>query len=455
MISALVPLGLLACSGGDDDWYRRPRFGDEPTDTFPQFYGRVPKNIVMISMDTFRKDHLDRYGAEGITPFLSAIAEGGVALDDHVQCSNWTYSSTSCTLAGRYGDEAGMIPSLSDDSEPWPVGTPFLARYLGEAGFYSVLVSTNGWLAPKWHNTDGYDEAVVADTGAAWQAYVQGRDRLLTAQRDGRADGQPWMLHVHVVEPHAAYDPPKEYLGGLDGLPPVPWDLANRDQHYDARNDWPALPAAEQELLEAHLRVRYAAELSYLDDELYRIFFDLRARALLDDALVVFWTDHGEAFWEHGYQTHAYGLNAEENDALMFFWAPNIVPAAWDGPTSAIDLVPTLLSLHDLPIPDTVTGTPVGTAPADRPRFAETVSRLGASQAVIRDGWKLIFSYFGDVALYDRNVDPAEAVDLYDPSAPSPEALALWEELRPRIERMAPLVPDFPVSWPDELPGPQ
>jgi arylsulfatase A-like enzyme len=450
MLPALVPLGLFACSGADDGWYHRPRFGDEPTDTFPQFYGRPPKNIVMISLDTFRKDHLDRYGADGVTPFLTAVANGGVVLDDHVQCSNWTFASTSCTLAGRANEEAGMIPSLSDTAAAWLVGTPFLARYLGEAGFFSVLVSTNGWLAPKWRNTEGYDEAVVADSGLGWDAYVDGRDRLLTARRDGRADG-PWMLHVHMVEPHAPYDPPKEYLGGLDALPPAPWDLTIRDDHYAVRDDWPLLSPEDQELLEAHLRVRYAGELSYLDDELYRIFADLQLNALLDDALVVFWTDHGEQFWEHGYQTHAYGLNAEENDALLFFWAPNIVPAAFSGPTTSIDLVPTLLSVLDVPMPDAVTGIPLGEAPADRPRFAESVSRLGASQSVIQDGWKLTFSYTGGVQLFDRNTDPEEAVDLYDPSAPSPEARSLWSALEPQIELMSPLVPEHPVNWPDEL----
>ena len=93
MPSLLASIGLFACTGGGGPWYRPPEFGDEPTDTVPAFYGRVPKNVVMISMDTFRKDHLDRYGGEGATPFLSALADAGVALDDHVQCSNWTFSS--------------------------------------------------------------------------------------------------------------------------------------------------------------------------------------------------------------------------------------------------------------------------------------------------------------------------------------------------------------------------
>src|SRR5262245_59415252 len=108
-----------------------PDYGDERTETFPQFYGWVPHNLLMISMDTFRKDHLDRYGNVGTTPFLSSLADQGVSLDDHVQCSNWTYASTSCTLAGRFNEEAGLTPQLVAGLDPatqkWPIGTPFLA----------------------------------------------------------------------------------------------------------------------------------------------------------------------------------------------------------------------------------------------------------------------------------------------------------------------------------------
>lgn len=450
-LGQVVVVSLFAGCSGNRTYGDGPHFGDEPTDTFPQFLGRPPKNIVMISMDTFRKDRLGRYGGSTVAPFLSAMADAGVVADRHFQCSNWTFASTSCTLAGRHNEEAGMVPNLSDSlAVPWPAGTPFLATYLREAGFYSILVSSNGWLAPEWNNTDGYDEATLAGTGLAWGVYEQARERLDEAMDEGRADR--WLLHVHFVEPHAAYDPPDEYITEEADLPPVPWDLADRDQHYEARDEWPAMSPEDQELLAEHLRIRYDGELSYLDDQVFRIFVDLQRDGLLDDALLVFWTDHGEQFWEHGNQTHAYALTGEEADGLLFFWSPNIVTAAWSEPTSAIDLVPTLLDVYGVPIPPEVTGVPLGQATPDRPVFAATVARLGAAQSVQKNGWKLSFSYFGDLNLYDRNTDPLETTDLYDPAAPSAEALELWADLEPQIEKMEPLVPQYRVDWPDELP---
>jgi arylsulfatase A-like enzyme len=446
---------LLAACTGDSDKQRPDPVDPEPTDTYPQFLGRVPKNIVMISIDTFRRDHLDRYadGSRERAPFLSALADEGVTLDDHVQCSNWTFASMSCTLSGRYNEESSMIPRLSEvDARPWPTGTDFLAGYLGEVGFYSVAVSTNGWFGPEWNGTEGYDQAYVADTGSAWGAYQQARATLDAARADGRADG-PWMLHVHTVEPHAPYDPPLQYLGEVAELPPAPWDLSNRDIHYEERNEYLSLSPEEQELLRLHLEARYRAEIRHLDDEILDIVNDLRADRLLDDTLLVFWTDHGEQFWEHGNQTHAFSLFREENDALLFFWSDNIVPSAWEGPTTSVDLVPTMAKLYGFEAPADLSGIPLGEAPEDRARFATSVARLGPASSVQKNGWKMIFSWYGYVKLYDLNTDPGELVDLYDPLDVPEQARQLWSELEPYLERAHEAAPDLLLNIPPELQG--
>lgn len=451
----LAPLTMLlaACNGPDVD--------DDPlpTDTSLtpvggpalQFHGRVPKNLLFLSIDTFRKDRITHYGGPNLTPFLDRIAAEGFTLDDHMQCSNWTFGSTSCTLAGRYNIERGHLPRLNGNETnrpPVPPGTRFLASWLRDLGFYTVLVSGNDWLSVTWGNAQGHDE-VLKPGGAAPQVWSTGAKAIREAIDRGE---DRWFLHLHFMEPHASYDPPAEHLIGEENLPPWPEDLTKRDTHYRWRTEWPNLAEGDRELLSKHLWVLYDGEIRTIDDRLADIWAEMEREGYLDDTLVVIWNDHGEAFWEHDYQTHAYALHGEENDGFALFWARNIVPGHYTGPTASIDLVPTVLDLFGTPRPPEVTGFVVGTAPADRPRFAETMARLGGVQAVERDGLKLQFWWSGRVEAYDRRVDPLEQNDVFDPL--DPRQLALWAQLKPMAQQMSALVvggspaPNFPSSLP-------
>lgn len=412
----------------------------------------------MISIDTLRRDHVDRYATDGVVrmPFLSSLMAQGVALDDHQQCSNWTFHSMSCTLLGRQTEEIGWVPVLKGAGPtPFPDDQPMLAVRLDQAGYQSLLASAIGWLGDRWNNTQGYQPDLahgVVDAAGVSRVAVEG----LQAARD-RQPETPWFLHVHLVDPHAAYAPPEAYRDELDALPPIAWDLDDHVQQYDADAAWPNLSAEDRRLLEQHLRARYDGELRWLDDQLAGIWAGYERDGLLEDTLVVVYNDHGEAFWEHGEQSHAMWLNAEENDGLLFFWSPNLRPLAWAGPTTAIDLVPTILDALGLPVPDdgTLPGEVAGLAPADRPRFASSGARKGPVAAVTVEGRKLEFAFDGTLHLYDRNTDPTETVDHFVPGslAPGgeadPDVAELWALLRPRVELLSAAAPDFDVAWPD------
>ena len=454
MLTALL---LLAC--------QKPEIHDEPlpdAKTGPvvgtgalQFYRQAPKNVIFISIDTFRKDHIGAFGStKGLTPFLDRIAAEGMILTDFQQCSNWTFGSTTCTLAGRTNIERGHLPRLNGTAETRPKvpdGTPFLASWLREQGYATALVSANEWLSPTWGNTQGYDafEEPGGDTTAVLD---KGRD-LVTRELDAQGVDR-FFLHMHSMEPHASYNPPAEYTETPADL--EPWLQGNprdRDTHYAWRDDWGDIDPETQELLEAHLRVLYEGEVRTLDARLAQNWEELEREGYLNDTLVVFWNDHGEQFWEHGNNTHAYMLYGEESDGFAILWSRNIVETAFDGPTHAIDLAPTILAAIGAPMPAEVTGLPVGTAPADRFRFSEAMARKGGVNMVTRNGYKLQFQWSGTVDFYDRNVDPGEQVNLYDPT--DPNLLEMWAALKPQAEQMATLLlgdPPPTPSFPSELP---
>ena len=409
-----------------------------------QFVGAKPTRLLMISVDTTRKDHIGAYGTLGLTPRIDQLIDEGVALDDHLQCSNWTYPTTTCTLLGRRHVDNGFLPQLPGSGrEPFPDGTTFLATWLADAGYDTAITSRNSWLSSEWNSVQGYTHELGGNTSLSVQ--------LLGAMAHLRKlpSGTPWFMHIHATEPHAAFDPPKEYLSEVNALPPISYDLTDKDQHYQARDEWQNLDPAEQELVLEHMKLRYQAEIRWFDDQMRDTLTALDIEGFLDDTLVVFWNDHGEQFWEHGNLSHAYNLTYAENDAFAVFWAKNIVPARWAEPTHAIDLVPTILDILDQPIPSEVTGSVVGTRP-DEPRFGFAVARLGPISSVVDGPYKLVFDWDEPApVLYDRSIDPEETTDRWgdDPTLDA----RMWGLLQPQIEATHAIDPDLELIWPAGL----
>jgi arylsulfatase A-like enzyme len=403
-----------------------------------QFRGDPPKNILMISIDTLRRDRLARYGGPDTMPFLGQLMDEGLTLDDHRSCSNWTYAGALCALAGRTGYEVGFVPGAGATEQPLPDGVRLLSTALGEQGFQSALFTTNHFVGstPKLKRYyDAFEEAANAPA----QEVSEGGLALLEGL------SSPWLLHLHYVDPHAGYDPPGDYLGGLEGLAPPGYDLDVAGGLVDLEADWAGLSQEEQALALAHLEARYDGELAWLDDQLRALLEGLEARGALADTLVVVWSDHGEAFGERGQFEHGNTMNEEELGAIALFWSGDIVPGALPSPTTHADLLPTLLA--GLGLPPEPGLSPLEGADPERAVFASQRTEL-SQHAVVQGGWKLTYRWDGAMALYDLTADPGEQRDrLTDEPA---RAEALWALLRPRVEGLAAQVSEdaAPPVWP-------
>jgi arylsulfatase A-like enzyme len=438
-----------------------------------RFTGPPPTNLVMISVDTFRRDHAGAYDdGPSLTPFLDARMAEAVTLDDATGCANWTVPGTACVLAGASNldraEARGMVPILvGQPLEPIPTAsdpngpTPLLPSFLRAHGFSSLLVSANGFFSKAWGNAQGYDTLLYpgpVTTRALWD--------LAEAELAASPMPEPWLVHLHAFEPHAPYLPGEQYLAALETLPPIPFDLSTIAGQEEAINalyaDPPVLSDETAEAVKDHVRAWYAGEITRFDDGLAAVWGEMDAAGLLDDALVVFWSDHGEALFDQVVNEHGKLLFRNENDVVAWFWAKNLEPLAWGGPTEQIDVAPSIFAALGLPIPPEMTGIPVGLAPADRVRHAFTDAYKGPITAVRQGSWKMQFRWATseeapqNLSLYDLATDPDEQQNLYDPAAPSPEALALWPYLRDDVVKAEPWVAADPrgwvVSWPPELP---
>jgi len=394
-------------------------------------FSESPRNVLFIALDTTRRDVIGRFsGDAAATPNLDALLAEGVVLEDHRSCSNWTWDSVLCVQSGQdpwrlgfaYVDESGVARSSV------PADVRLMSSVVRDAGYQTALATAQGYMSPDNRMSQGFDDSwYVLDAPAT--ELTDGALDLLS----GFDPAEPWYLHLHYMDPHELYDPPEAYLDGLDGLDPIDFDLTVRTEYEALRaGAIDEMSEAERELVLAHLWVRYLAELKYFDDQLGRLLDTMEAGGWLDDTLVVFWTDHGEQIWQHGYSTHGGSLFEEEIRATAAFWAKGLTPLAWTEPTTHVDLWPTIAVALGLPNTTTFTGVPVGRRDDDAALFSLRYRGPKSFQSVVQDDKKLFYNWNGSKEYYDLAADPGELANVYDST--DPDVVALWELLAPQLE---------------------
>ena len=209
MVTPLL-LVLIACN--DSDTPGPP----PPATSFLTFEDEGPRNLLMLSIDTLRKDHLSRYGDRNLTPFIDSLMDQGVPLDDHRSCSNWTYPSTICVFGGQTCTDMGFIPPLNKARrEPLPEGHGQLPVWLRDAGWETGLASSNSYIGNEYDTAQGYDRVKGGTYHPGEEMVGMGLELLDDMERSGN----PWYLHIHFRDAHVPYDPPEEYLTDLEDRP--------------------------------------------------------------------------------------------------------------------------------------------------------------------------------------------------------------------------------------------
>ena len=407
------------------------------------------RNVLMISVDTYRRDYLARYGStEGLTPFMDELAARSLVLDRHSSCSNWTLGGVLCAANGRDSLDFGYVAKLPGNHREVVPERASLAGWLRDQGFYTQLITSNAWLEGEWHHDSGYSYVEHPRTDDGGRIWEYARNKLYEAQEAGDAGEDQWFLHVHLKEPHSPYEPPDEYLDGLDELDEIAYDLTTTDGHDDARYGLQSMDEDERALVLEHLELRYDGEMAYMDDVLSDIWSDANNRGLLHNTLVVLWTDHGEQKYEREHWGHAYELYEEEVGALALFWHHEIEARAWTEPTGHIDIAPTVLNWLEIPLPDEITGHPAGDAPADRALYHDSIGRVGPLVQVSKGDLRMHYDYSaGGLEVYDMVADPTQATDLYD--AFDPTHTELWELTDAYADELEPLIPEYSRIEPD------
>ncbi len=412
-------------------------------------------NLVLYVVDTLRADHLGCYGYDRPTsPRLDAFAREGVRFAEARAQSSWTKPAMATILTGlhpvTHGAERraqGIAPEART-----------LAERLSEAGYDTAMFTTNPTVVEKFGFGRGFDRfEYVHQLQGRKRRSVRSAEmhRAATAWLDGRAAPErPFFLVVHTLDPHDPYRPEEPYRSRF--APGV--DVASACCFRGERLG--ELSAEEAAIRRRDSMALYDGEIAANDASFGRLVDDLRARRLLDRSAVVFTSDHGEEFHEHGGWRHAESLFEEVLRVPLVVRLPGGTSSGVTvvDPADQIDIAPTLLDLASIPAPPELPGAsllPVIGGGAAPPGESLAWLRHPAFDVVaIRDGnWKwlrhegALREVTGEVggvagageaaeALYDLEADPGERRNLLEAEPARRRALALRvKEARARLAR--------------------
>jgi arylsulfatase A-like enzyme len=341
-----------------------------------------PRDVVILSIDCLRADHLGCYGYRKATsPNIDRFAAESLLFENaYAQGTNTGHSFTSM-YRSSYADD------IFDDR------IPSFARLLRQRGYAATLINavrTDVWLnANRWQKYREIfsDFGTVHDDGARiWDA-EELTDRTI-AHFDSLEPGRPHLTWVHYFDCHR----PRRRHPGLDfgrGAMGV-----------------------------------YDANIAYVDRALGRLFEHMRATGVLDRSVVFITADHGEAFLEHGAQDHSNKPYNNNTLVPLIVRAPGVQPGRFAEPCGLIDVAPTALEFAGVPVPpyyrgvDLVAAARRGELP-NRWIVSETPRNLIESPfyswALVDWPYKIIWDVRSNTTeVFDLSADPGEQRNLAD-----------------------------------------
>jgi choline-sulfatase len=365
--------------------------GTPATDAAAPLAGSPGPNLLFVTIDTLRADHVGAYGyTKGETPALDGLAHEGVLVEDAVVQVPQTRPSHVSIFTGREPYEHGVRDNLSPplDARFPTLATVLKARGYATGGFIGAYpVSRDSGLDQGF---DRFDDPFGKGAGRARDDRSSRPAKEVVDKVLGWLGGlrkRPFFAWVHLFDPHAPY------------TPPPPW-----------RERFKASP--------------YDGEVAYADSQLARLLEWLSRSGEAARTLVVVTSDHGEGLGAHGEEEHLIFLyDTTLKVPLVLSW-PGHLPtgARVQGQFRSIDLMPTVLDLLGVPSPP-VSGASraeavrTGGRIPDNESYAEAIyGELHYGWAPLRalrgQGWKYIHAPRPE--LYDLREDAGETRNRLD-----------------------------------------
>jgi len=396
-IGLAVAGAFIVAAAAGAVWYvassRTQMAGPIDLGALPSGVRRDLLNIVVITLDTTRADHIGAYGSTLVkTPALDRLAGEGTRFAQAMSSAPLTLPAHSSMFTGRFPPEHGVRDNGGFFLNPEQIT---LAEMLREKGF-----ATGGFIAAfvldrKWGINQGFDEYF---------------DDFDISERRGRSIGNiqrpgnevvdkalPWIdsvkdrrffAWIHLYDPHTPYDPPEPQKSEYKGHP-------------------------------------YRGEVAFTDAQVGRVVGFLDERGLLDRTVVAVLGDHGESLGDHGEDSHGFFIYEAVTHVPFIMRAPFEKTGARvvEDPVRIVDLAPTLLDLAGVPSPAGMSGKSLvplmtgATVELGLEGYAEAMYPLHhfgwSDLRALRSGrYKLIDAPKPE--LFDIESDPKETTNIFD-----------------------------------------
>jgi arylsulfatase A-like enzyme len=375
--------------------------------------GKRP-NVILISIDTLRADHLACYGySRPTSPIIDKFASDGLLFEDVSSTSPWTLPAHGSLLTGLYPNRH----ALKSYNVSLPAQIVTLAEVFRKKGFSTTAIVNSHSLSRRYGLDRGFNEFTYIEEKLSQVGPTEVEGKALAWI--SRYRGGPFFLFLHYYDVHSDYRSlpryQKQFVGPYSGIAD-----GSTDQLMRYRKGQIGLNQADAR----HLVDLYDASIRQMDDGLGRLFKFLGSRGLFDNTVVVITSDHGEEFLEHGGVLHTRTQFQEVIQVPLVIRGPDIPKSKRvKYNISLVDLMPTLLALFDITIPPALDG--INLCPLWRINNFHPPHRYIFSaadqyymfhdikRAVRHPRYKLIYDRWRKkMRFYDLFSDPQEKVDV-------------------------------------------
>ncbi len=359
-----------------------------------------PQNVVILMIDTLRDDGTPPYGHPFvIAPHLDILASLGTTFTNAYAASSSTRPSVGTIFSGlhpiAHGAERHALNGARLRSS-----FPVMAEFFSEMGFETAGAVSNAQITKAYGFERGFDR---------YHCPIRDHEATEMGLRELRRLSEPFFLYLHYIAPHQPYEPAGLYRG-----------------MYDGKTKYPELDA-------------YLAEVTQDDRRIGRILAELARQGLLDRTLIWTLSDHGEEFWEHGWNGHGANLYQESLRTVSIVTNPVALPInkRVGVPVMHADVFPTLREWYQktssLPLAGLSLApflqqkkTEIPDAFSERPVFlhhgggTKTQVHPSDKQAILYDNNKWVWwTQKNQWERYDLVADPLEANDLAKDASPA------------------------------------